>query len=146
MAGMLNIEIEGQPRIEQVIKAFDNDLDITAILDESAATIFARIRTHFLQQVDPAGLPWLPSMAALKRQQRGGGGGTLYDTGTLFKSLQLFAPDDHTRAIGTDVPYGKFHEFGTVTLPQRMFLGFGPDDIETVQQVALRRITEALAA
>lgn len=124
-------------------------MDTRKILDEGAAVIYNRMRSRFLMEEDPLGNKWPPSRAALRRAASGRGGGTLFDTGKLFRSIQLYAGDDTTRAIGTDVTspsgfsYAEKHQFG-IGFPQRQFLGFGQDDLETMQNVIIRRIAEGI--
>jgi phage virion morphogenesis protein len=142
---LLAVTVEGQPRVDAVIKALNDQVFLDRILDEGAAVLFNRMRERFLRQVDPDGVPWPPSKAAAKRKASGRGGGTLFASGRLWESLQLYADGPLSRAIGTDVPYGKFHQYGTIHLPRRQFLGFGADDIGYMEQLAVKRITEALA-
>jgi hypothetical protein len=73
----------------------------------------------------------------------------LFDTGKLFRSIQLYADSQHTRAIGTNVttpsgyPYGVAHQFGIGNV-QRIFLGLASDDLDVMQLVILRRIAMGL--
>lgn len=141
---LLNFGIQGQGRIERVIQALSDGLDTQRILDEGSAIIFNNIRTRFLAQTDPRGQQWPVSGAALWREAHGIGGGTLYDSGRLFRSLQLYSESPDSRAIGTDVPYAEFHQWGTIHLPQRQFLGASDEDVRTFQALAILRISEAL--
>jgi phage gpG-like protein len=145
MAGpLLNIRVQGLPEVEARIAALNTAINPTLIADEAGALIFNRIRTRFLQQVDSSNQPWKPSLAALTRAKTGRGGGTLYDTGNLFRSLQLFAAGPNAREIGSNVPYGPYHNFGTGRTPQREFLGIGRDDINLAEQLVMMRILKAL--
>lgn len=137
----LTISLQGQPRIERVFEALDEALDTTAILDQGGALLLNRLRTRYLKQVDPDGYKWERSKAAEKREKIGRGGGTLYDTGRLFGSIQLYADTANTRAIGTDVPYAVYAQDGP---PQRTYMGFGESDAKLVQDFLIKRITEAL--
>jgi len=141
---MLTFSVQGQPTLEKVISALNDKLDLTLILDEAAALMYARNRARFLQQVDPDNVAWLPSKASLIRARRGRGGGTLYNTGKLFNSIQLYRVGEDSRAIGTDVPYGRFNQIGTIKIQARQFLGFGVEDIKLAHSLVLKRLTEAL--
>ena len=141
----LGVAIKGQAELEIKFSKLTKALDFREILDQSAAILLNDIRTRFLQKIDSGGVPWLPSQAAQNREKAGKGGGTLYDTGNLFHSLQVFAIGDDSRGLGTDVRYGAFHNYGTVTLPKREFLAFGDGDIQTVQEFLQKRISEAIA-
>lgn len=114
------------------------------ILDEAAASLLARTRQRFLAQTDPDGIPWTPSIAALLRAKRGRGGGTLFDTGRLFHSIQLYATGENSREIGSDVPYGVHHQFGTDHMVKREFLGISEDDTDVMVAIVSKRILEVL--
>lgn len=138
---MLSISIKGQEALERKLDLLTDALDTRAILDEAGAVLFQRIKRRFLDQEDPDGQAWIPSKASRKRS----GGGTLYDTGRLFHSLQLYSTGENSRAIGTNVPYGKYHNEGSPPrLPRRQFLGFGDEDATVVERLIIKRITEAL--
>lgn len=112
-------------------------------LDESAASILQRLRETFLLEVDPTGLPWVPSRAGERRKSQGLGQ-TLFDTGTLFRSLQL-ATDLQTkeqRVLRTDVPYaGPLQNHPTVPRP---FLAVGDEHVEIMEDIFLFRMNEVL--
>lgn len=137
---MLKISIQGQEELERKLTLLTGALDTVAILDEAGAVLFQRIKRRFLDQEDPDGQAWIPSKASRKRS----GGGTLYDTGRLFHSIQLYADGENSRAIGTNVPYAGYHNFGTSRLPRRQFLGFGDEDATVVERLIIKRVTEAL--
>jgi phage gpG-like protein len=107
------------------------------------------MRARFLVETDPLGNKWPPSQAALRRARSGRGGGTLFDTGKLFRSIQLYADSINTRAIGTNVtsptgfPYAEKHQFG-IGFPQRQFLGFADEDLDMMVKVILRRVAAGL--
>jgi phage gpG-like protein len=115
------------------------------ILDEAQALMLNRIRARFLATESTDGSLWPVSLAALERKASGRDGETLFDTGTLFHSIQAFLDDSPTsRAIGTDVYYGVYHMFGTGNLPVREFLGFSNEDISLYETLCARRVEEAL--
>jgi phage virion morphogenesis protein len=140
---MIKIDVLGQPRLEQIINAVDEAIDPTHILDEGAAILLARNLKRFLQQVDPDGVPWIPSKAAEIRAKKGRGGGTLFDTGNLFHSIQLARSTVSERFIGTDVPYGRFHQFGKPIA--RPFLGINEEDIGMLNKLVIKRLKEKLS-
>lgn len=148
---MLRVVVQGQPGLLKAMSNMKDALDPVKILDEGAAVIYNRMRARFLIETDPMGVKWPPSQAALRRARSGRGGGTLFDTGKLFRSIQLFADSQYTRSIGTNVtsptgfPYAEKHQFG-IGFPQRQFLGFGPDDLDTMARVITRRLANALKA
>jgi phage gpG-like protein len=146
---LLTVTVTGQPGLTAAMAGLADALDVEKILDEGAAVIYNRMRTRFLMEMDPTGVKWVPSQAALRRARSGRGGGTLFDTGRLFRSIQLFAESRTTRSIGTNVvspqgfPYAQKHQFG-IGVVQRMFLGFHEEDLEMMKQVIVRRIAQGL--
>lgn len=147
---MLRITVQGQPGLDKAMAGLKEALDVVKILDEGAAVIYNRMRSRFLIETDPLGNKWPPSQAALRRAKSGRGGGTLFDTGRLFRSIQLYAESATTRAIGTNVtspqgfPYAQKHQFGLGGMVQRQFLGFGDEDLEIMKKVITRRIARGL--
>lgn len=93
-------------------------------------------RARFLAQTAPDGSIWLESAAAKRRRATGRGGGTLFDTGRLFHSLQAtidrVTQDSIEGSVGTDVPYSKKHQEGVPNTPivKREFLGWAEKDVE----------------
>lgn len=130
-------------QVEETLKKVLAALDPERMLDEAGALLLNRIRRRFLRETDPFGQKWIPSQAALRRR-RSGGTGTLFRTGRLFHSIQLSGDGPNQRAIGSDVWYGKHHQFGTPKLPVRMFLGFNDDDADAVEKLLKKRIEESL--
>lgn len=142
---MIELKLEGT--FEKLIRRFETvkeNIDTEAILDEAGALLLNRIRTSFLAEEDPDEKPWIPSAAAIRRRALGGSG-TLFDTGRLFRSIQLASRGVDQRVIATDVPYGKSHQFGVPgKLPIRLFLGFGEKDEELVQRLLDKRFERLL--
>lgn len=135
----------GYEEIQARLAQLDNPKLVDDILDEGTAILLNRIRTRFLGEVDPDDATWIPSKAGLKRRAMGGTG-TLFDTGTLFHSIQAFQPSEPgSRGLGTDVFYAPYLQNGTHRMPPRVFLGFGEEDISVVSALVLRRVSEALA-
>jgi len=126
--------------LNQLRKATDTE----AILDEASAILLNRIRTRFLREEDPNNIPWLPSKPGLKRRALGGTG-TLWETGNLFRSIQLAGTGPDERQILTDVEYGKYHQEGTKFMVAREFMGFNDEDADLVENLILRRIQDALS-
>jgi Mu-like prophage protein gpG len=147
---MFHLQVSGLPELERAILKLDAALNTQEILDEGAAVLFNRVRTRFLAQTDPEGHRWPPSKASLLRAKRNRGGGTLFDTGDLFRSLQVYVSSENTREIGTNVtspsgfPYPIVHNFGLAGFPRREFLGFAEEDLNIMSRVIMYRIVKAL--
>ncbi len=136
---MIQVQI---PELEGILGSVEEQLD--AALKEgvlkSNALLLNRIRTRFLQTKSPDGIFWEPSFAAFSRSMMGRGGDTLFDTGNLFNSIQLFSVSPYEGAIGTDIPYAAIHNLGLGKMPQREFLGFGIEDNRLAVAVFLKEI------
>jgi phage gpG-like protein len=141
MSDLFNVQVKGLEQLDRVEEALNKGLNIDKILDEGSAIIFNRLRTRFLEAMDPSGDPWVVSKAAEKRAESGRGGLTGFDSGNLFHSLQLFRDADWERSIGTDVDYGPYFQWGP---PVRLFLGFAPDDEMMMERLVEQRISEVL--
>ena len=124
---------------------FNLKVDLEELLDEASAFLVSRILTRFLAETDPSGVPWIPSKAGMARRLKGGTG-TLFDTGKLFRSIQVYKDSEGSRRIGTDVEYGPRLQLGggPFNLPPRVFLGFSVDDESMVKQIVQLRVTEAM--
>lgn len=141
---MITIEVRGQQALENRLRILARALDPVPILDQSAAILLARIRKRFLEETDPDGIKWQPSKAAQRRAATNRGGGTLFDTGKLFRSIQLYAPTEpNSRTIGSDVEYGVYHQIGLGQI-RRSFLGFNDEDADIVTRFLIQRINRAL--
>ena len=120
------------------------DGDLNAVfkdeMDQSAAAILNRLRTTFLAEQDPTGAAWVPSASGIARRRKGGSG-TLFNSGRLFRSIQLSRlPDISERAIGTDVPYAATHQYGTQRIAKREFLSITPEHESLVTAIFTSKI------
>ncbi|MGW8177528.1 MAG: phage virion morphogenesis protein [bacterium] len=149
---MISADLHGLKELGITLDKVQEAIDPERVLDEAGAVLLNRIRTRFLDEVDPDYEPWPQSKAASIR--RAGGyttrdskryyaTGTLFETGALFHSIQLYKDEVGARRISTDVPYARYLQEGTATLPPRVFLGFGQQDAEIVEKLILKRIAEA---
>lgn len=135
---MIEITVSGLEGLREKLDNLEAALDAEAILDEAEALLLNRVRARFLDETDPDGVKWKPSVRAIKT-----GGKTLFKTGTLFHSIQAHSNGPGERAISTDVPYGKYHQFGVGKM-YRPFLGFNNEDLTLAERLVLLRIEEAL--
>lgn len=161
MAGLVSVEIRGVDEFILLMRELE-DFDLDLLVDQVSSVLLARTKTRFRDQQDPDGNPWQPSKAAALRQsgiatgtdrRPGGflGGFTLFESGALFNSIQLFSPGTPgQRSIGTDVNYGLFHQLGfrnarTGTfVPARPFLGFGVEDVQVAETIGLKLVTDLI--
>lgn len=119
-------------------------VDTNLILDTAGAVLLNRIRTRYLAETDPDGVPWIPSKAGLRRRLIGGTG-TLFETGTMFHSIQLHKVNDTERSISTDVPYAGYHQNGKGQV-KRVFLGFSSEDQDVYTAVVSNLLARAVAS
>lgn len=138
MSNQLSVSVIGLAAISARLDLIANALNTRDILDEAGALLFNRLRTRFIQETDPDGNHWRESRAAARRRMRGRGGGTLYETGRLFRSLQLSAINANESRISTDVAYAAANN------TTRRFMGFGDGDITVAQRLIIKRIEQAL--
>lgn len=127
--------------IENLPRQFDPQIE--RALDELAAAALQNIRVNFLIERDPEGNPWIPSKAGTLRKLNRKGR-TLFDTGRLFHSIQLFDSGPGERHIGTDVSYAGFLQGGTKFMPARPFIGFPKLFEETAVNLFEKRVFEEL--
>lgn len=125
----------------KLVKQTERKVNIDAIADDMAAVILGRIRKRYLNEVDPDGVPWKPSFSAYLRRRNGRGGGTLFDTGRLFHSIQAVKRGEGIRGIQTDVGYGIDHHFGQNGQLQRRFLDTNDEDMQFITDSVIKRVT-----
>jgi phage gpG-like protein len=136
---MLQIQVEAQVAgLASRMLAVSEALSNKTILDMAGAFILNRIRTRYLAEIAPDGTPWVPSHAAIRRRARGGTG-TLFDTGRLFRSIQLSAESsDSERIISTNVSYA------TLVHPRWPFMGVSQEDSQILEELLKREADRAL--
>lgn len=139
----ISATVNGVDEIKAKLAALEKAVDSVELLDEAEAIVLNRVRTRFLAEVDTEGHPWFPSIAGINRRFKGGTG-TLFDTGTLFHSIQEFSRGPEFREIGTDVPYGPIYQLGLSGQVRREFLGVSEEDSLVVEKFILKRIEDAL--
>lgn len=129
-------------RLYEVFKALADVTESDFVLKQASSVLLNRIRNRFLREVDPIEQPWVPSKAGIARRATGGTG-TLFDTGILFRSIQLAGINGNEAKISTDVPYAKYHNSG-IGQVQRIFMGINENDALVVERVLQRLIDKAL--
>lgn len=127
--------------VSPVISRLVNALDQARILDEAGAIALYNLQQRFLAETAPDGSRWTPSRAGLARRARGGTG-TLFDTGNLFRSIQLARTSLTESEIFTDVEYAADLQGPPVP---RIFMGFAARDLTDIERMLVRRVEEALS-
>ena len=140
---MLGVSVRGFERLDILFDRIEEAVDPELVLDEAGAILLNRIRSRFLKQVDPDGRPWIQSRAAIRRREKTGREGTLFDKGNLFRSIQLANRGPLTRGVFTDIPYGRKHQEGLDGMDKRVFLGFGGTDSTIIEKLLVNRLNRA---
>lgn len=144
----VGIFAEGFEKIEKRLRRMDLATNTEDVLDAAGAFILNQIKTRFLRQEATDGSTWKVSEAAKKRQSGGLGGGTLFDSGDLFNSIELSRGGPGIRIISTSLPYAAQHQLGLtvggIEFPKREFLGVSEDDEDGVKNIIEDRIRIAL--
>lgn len=104
--------------------------DAEPLLRTIGRKVVHSVQRNFMEQRSPEGERW----AGLKRPRGHGhnpGRTVLFDSGTLYEDIHYSVQDKQEVAIGfgSAAFYGKFHQDGTGTIPQRRFLGFRDGDL-----------------
>jgi phage gpG-like protein len=85
-------------------------------------------------------VPWPELSWATMQKRRGSTAQILVNSGRLRKDIHPIITGRRSVAIGTNVSYGKYHQFGTRDIPERPFLGIdGPGERE-IQNIVMRYI------
>ena len=148
------IRIENLDRTAAALKDMSIDLDreLETVLDEAAAYLLDVTRKRFLAETDPDGNPWEPSFSGLRRRSKGDTG-TLFDTGSLFHSIDLLETRPRQRVIGVNPAtintrtgekveeYAIKHQEGIGPgIVQRKFIGVSFDDESVIDRLLQARI------
>jgi phage gpG-like protein len=150
---MIKYSVDQLEAFQRFANALHGVIDPEEILDEAASILLNRIRTRFLAEKDPEDVPWIPSAAGERRRagkntyrngKKYSGTGTLFETGTMFHSIQLALDTKGERAIFTDVWYAPFAQYGTTKMPPRVFLGFGKKDLALANRLIIMRVKEQI--
>jgi phage virion morphogenesis protein len=141
----ITLTIDGLTGIKKATSRLEKGFDLEEIIEDAGALLLNRVKTRFLAQEAPDGEKWPVSDAARKREKSGRGGGTLYDTGRLWLSIQEYRTKGGAATrIGTDVPYAVYHQNGVGQL-KREFLGFSDEDVELAAAIAKKKVEEQLS-
>lgn len=141
----VDVTVSGLAELKLKVRELEGKVDLSEIVEDVGAVLLNRIKTRFLRQEAPDGGTWPESEAARRRAITGRDGGTLFDTGRLFHSIQLYRDAGARVRIGTDVPYAVYQQ-GPKASVERTFLGFSADDVDLAGKIAQRRIEELLRA
>jgi phage virion morphogenesis protein len=100
------------------------------------------LRRFVVTKTAPSGARWAPLKNPGKNR---GSGDILVDSGRLMGSISSKVSGS-TAEVGTNVFYGKFHQYGTRKMVARPFLGMNATDVAELRIVAERFIMMATGA
>lgn len=100
-------------RIKRLLRRLPRDVGNEALL------FFLNL---FKKEESPDGKPWAPRKVD-GDGARSGRRSLLVKSGRLRKSIRLTKVTSNSVSIGTNVPYAKYQNDGTATIPQRQFIG-----------------------
>ena len=86
---------------------------------------------YFTRGAGPTG-HWTPLKPSTKRS-----GKPLTDTGRLKGSIS-YGITGAFLSVGTNVHYGKYHQYGTIWMAIRQFLGWGPKELSELEVITIR--------
>lgn len=132
--------------------------DLTPLMRGIGALLEGSTRDRFRTKRDPGGVAWA-NLAPETVKSKNARGGILVDHGDLMRSITYHASSQAV-AVGTDRPYGKYHQTGTNPyiirpkdkkalsfngvvvkqvnhpgLPARPFLGLSTDDKAEIREL-----------
>ena len=106
--------------------------DLTPLMAGIGNVLENSTRQRFEDKKSPSGVTW-EALAPSTLQTKNGRGSLMVDYGDLMRSITNHASAVSV-AVGTDRPYGKYHQTGTKNsdgserMPSRSFLGLSEQD------------------
>lgn len=104
--------------------------DLTPLMWAIGSVLEGSTRQRFADKKSPNNVAWaILAPATIKRKinKSSNGQGILVESGDLMRSITFYASRDSV-IVGTDRPYGKYHQTGTKHMPMRPFLGLSAQD------------------
>ena len=106
--------------------------DLTPLMQAIGSVLEGSTRGRFADKQSPNGVAWAVLMPSTIKAKNGRSN-ILVDSGDLIRSITFHASSDSV-AIGTDRPYGKYHQTGTkkangeTKMVSRPWLGLSQQD------------------
>jgi len=134
---MIEVEFDSNAKeLSVFMKSANNKLNVMTVpLKKTGVYMLGSIDKNFRYEGRPN--KWESLKPATLKARRGGGGGKiLQDTGRLKQSLTI-KEMPLSVSIGTNVKYGKFHQFGSPRkdIPKRKFLMFQESDKKVINRI-----------
>lgn len=139
----IDIEIDPGNTLETFEAARRSLARLQPAFNQVGAYMERETKMNFARQSTPAGAPWpdlAPATWARKRTQA-----ILDESGDLKKSIAAEpASADGVRINGGGVEYGIYHHTGTSRMPQREYIGIGPQHEEQIRAIVMRYVAQAM--
>lgn len=132
---IVNISIKGAQRVDAKLSGVaQRATDLTPAMKRGGIVMLASVNRNFGESGRPS--RWVPLAPGTVRQKARLGYSPLplIRTGVLRASI---SPSTSTNSlkIGTSVPYAKYHQLGTRSIPARPYLVFQKQDIRELNQI-----------
>jgi len=121
-----------------------------AFFKTAGGLIIESVTRNFMAGGRPKWEPLTPSTIRRRRQGEGTGAPKpLRDTNVLMVSIGrpskdgIFEVGNKEVTVGTNVPYARYHQFGTRHMPARPFMMVQKEDEQKIVQAALDEIKKA---
>lgn len=111
--------------------------DLTPLMEAIGGELESGTRQRFAQKHAPDGSYWAKLKSSTIRQKinkKGDNAGILVESGRLEESI-AYQADKHSVSVGVSETYGVYHQFGTVRMDARPFLGISADDERTILEM-----------
>ncbi len=133
---------------QQALVAAVGRIDLRPAFRTVALYLNSQARRNFVNQSAPDGTPWARFKHKPSAKRGGASAKLLRDTGVLQASVTSGVVEDVTSFSlrwGTNVPYAKFHQFGTRHLPARPFIGITPAMVQRIEQILVEYLKKVAA-
>lgn len=139
----ISIDASGLVEIEKAINAISEGIKTGRALLNVGAVVVSQTRHRIdSEKRDPWGKSW-PQWSPEYAKTRHPNQSLLLSSGLLRDSITYQITRTHVR-VGSNRFYSKWLQEGTSRMPERAFLGIGPDDAEEIEQVVIRNIRKLM--
>ncbi len=136
-----DISLTDLPRYLADVAARAAHPDLTVPINRIGIYLASEAKLNFDRQQTPDGVPWAAFKHPPSKRRGGPSAKLLRDTDVLMASLTARGAG-HVEQVtpnsllwGTAVPYGQFHQWGTITIPARPFIGVSQPMLDTVEDI-----------
>jgi phage gpG-like protein len=156
----VSIEVEGQEKLDVALKGAAADLANFRIVARPVSDeIYSIERAQFQTQGQRAGSRWparsqayLASLTRLNRSGFRSVAEPLRRTDALFQAVTtrgapggVYEESEDSLTLGTSIPYARYHQEGTLRMPQRKIYDLTERDVQGIGRVIKRAYKRPLA-